>query len=157
MKRILTTTFILLAIAGSGFGQSLTVEDKVTLTVTKIERVMERKVETPYGSQIHHPGKGAEFVKLTFAPRLLPDGTGDPCSFGSSVPLYKAGDYELVDSTDRKVLGMDVSWKGEPCQSFTVLFQPSPVSATFVKIRFNGSEADLSKVPGTKPSEEVKQ
>ncbi len=148
MKRpfmVLSVVFV----AALARGQSLTVADKLVLTVTKVERVKERQVQTQFGPQTEGAGKGREFVQLHFAPGWVPGHSGNPCD---ETVIHRAGDYEFVGGAGSKVLGMQGSYSiGEAaCKTFTMLFQPSPAGESFTRLRWKGKEADISKVPGAK-------
>lgn len=122
---------------------SLTVEDKLKLTVTKVERVTELRH--------YKPAKGAEIAKVAFSGQLLSDRRGSLCSFES--PLIEYSDYELVDSTDRGFSGIGIEWAPARglCKGFTVSFELSPRGVSLARIRFDDNEADLSKVDGARP------
>lgn len=131
----------LLVPLGAG-AQSLIVDEKLELTVTRIERLLQWEQPLPNPPMAAHPGK--EFVRLSLAAKWLGGATGDPCS-------TRAGEYELVDRAGGKVLGMTVQYNfvsgATGCQNFTVLFQQSPQGAALATLRFKGVETSLANVP----------
>ena len=146
MEQITVTAICVLAFASPTLAQSLTIENRVELTVAKVERLTKWQPGGSGPPVEATPGK--EFVKLHLTARFLPSGPGDFCD-------TRAGDYELVDVNGGKVLGMtidlvlepDTEWKRR-CRTFAVEFQESPAGVALAKLRLKGSETDISKVLG---------
>jgi hypothetical protein len=150
MKHTLLTALLVLGPASLAPAQSLTVENALELTVTKVERLTTWQAPGSQPPVAARPGK--EFVKLHFTARFLAGASDKVCDI-------HADDYQLLDAAGEKVLGMtvdyvlapDTEWKRR-CKEFAVEFDESPVGAHLAKLRLKGAEADISAIPGAKGS-----
>ena len=149
----------LLCLASVASAQSLIVPNTLVLTVTRIERVTERRVFRGLGAhaeedvQIERPGEGNVFPRVTLAVQWLSPREGRPCNDDGAPPLIEASRYELADSSGRRLSGLEVSYEGlfQPCSVFTVLFPPSRADATFQTLTFEKREASVRPVSGASP------
>jgi len=144
---LIASTFTLTALAAA---QSMTIDGKLELKVTKVERVTEWEAPGARASALTSASSGNEFAKVHFTPRWLAGASGDPCS--SKTGYIEPGTYELLFGRGGSVRGMqsETSWgpNSSGCAEFTVLFQESPAGASLTKVRVKGSEADISKLQG---------
>ena len=146
----------LLCLASAASGQSLTVPDTLVVTVTRIERVTERRVFHGLGAhaeedvQIERPLDGHVFPKVALAVRWLPGQKALPCNDDGAPPLTEASRYRLVDAAGLRLPALEVSYVGlvQPCKTFTVLFAPSRSEAAFKTLVFDGREIALRRVAG---------
>ena len=156
-RRLLALVSGLLWSTSTAAGQSLTTADsRVVLTVTKLERLAERRFYSGLGGhspdevQIERPPRGQEFVRLTLSVRWLPGQTPEPCSVDGPPPLLDMKQYMLVDGAGSGVRALETSFVGalQPCREYTVLFHPSRAGTVFATLHFNGGKASLGRVAG---------
>jgi hypothetical protein len=148
MKHAMLIVLLVLGSTSLTQAQSLTIENALELTVTKVERLT--TWQPPGSDPPVVATAGKEFVKLHLTARFLAGASDKVCDI-------RAGDYQLLDARGGKMLGMtvdyvlapDTEWKRR-CREFAVEFQESPVGADLARLRLKGAEVDISKVRGAK-------
>jgi hypothetical protein len=134
----------------------MTLDGKLELKVTKIERVAQWKdfQQGTMEKMTVAASAGHEFVRVHFNARWLDNASGDPCEPASGYvlpPLYTL--HSVGGGSVRGLVaeyGIPVNALRSGCTGFTLIFQESPAGASLLTVRFKDVEVDISRAPGAK-------